>query len=316
MLGFIKEYTQSGEEWEKLINRCYRLRYQNEGYQEIPALYKGDGGIEGFTNTGIVYQCYCPEKEYSDDDLYKHFREKMHRDIGKFISTDYEQVLMKMGVHDVHEWHFVIPEYKDKRILEYKTKQEERVLEYKQNNPKKCSYIANDFKIYIKVAEDFIPEISRLTRPNKLYEIDLKLSDKSVIKWEECSSPKVENIRRKIKAVMNGVDDNDSDYKDVVGVYLKAYILGVIHMDEIRREDGDLYEQILKLKQSYKRRIEIRTKIQCDHSMNQQVFLDIMDEFAKTLEDKFHFLTQESREDLLYDIIGEWLADCPMQFKM
>ena len=43
MLDFIQQYL-TGEEWEKLCNSCYRMKYQEEGYQEIPAAYKGDGG--------------------------------------------------------------------------------------------------------------------------------------------------------------------------------------------------------------------------------------------------------------------------------
>ena len=42
MLEFIKQYL-SGEKWEKLCNSCYRIRYQEMGYQEIPAQYRGDG---------------------------------------------------------------------------------------------------------------------------------------------------------------------------------------------------------------------------------------------------------------------------------
>ena len=45
MLEFIKQYL-SGEKWEKLCNSCYRIRYQEMGYQEIPAQYRGDGGID------------------------------------------------------------------------------------------------------------------------------------------------------------------------------------------------------------------------------------------------------------------------------
>ena len=34
MLDFIQQYL-TGEEWEKLCNSCYRMKYQEEGYQEF-----------------------------------------------------------------------------------------------------------------------------------------------------------------------------------------------------------------------------------------------------------------------------------------
>lgn len=58
VLEFIQSYL-NGNAWEKLCDSCYRSRYQENGYQELPAAVGGDGGIEGYTMNGIVYQCYC-----------------------------------------------------------------------------------------------------------------------------------------------------------------------------------------------------------------------------------------------------------------
>ncbi|PFA58981.1 hypothetical protein, partial [Bacillus cereus] len=76
MLDLINQ-KKDGNLWEELCTKCYRMRYQSEGFHPVPAAYRGDHGIEGYTHTGIVYQCYFPEKEYSDDELYKSQRDKM-----------------------------------------------------------------------------------------------------------------------------------------------------------------------------------------------------------------------------------------------
>ena len=60
----------NGALWEDFCQLCFKLKYDAEGYQEMPA-WQGDYGIEGFTRTGIVFQCYCPDMEYSPDDLYE-----------------------------------------------------------------------------------------------------------------------------------------------------------------------------------------------------------------------------------------------------
>lgn len=70
-MTFIEGYM-TGNAWEELCVKCYRLRYQKEHYTAIPAVQGGDAGIEGFTHNGIVHQCYCPERVYSDNDLYAH----------------------------------------------------------------------------------------------------------------------------------------------------------------------------------------------------------------------------------------------------
>ena len=94
----------NGNAWEDLCVKCYRIRYQNENYTYIPAAQGGDAGIEGFTQNGIVHQCYCPEREYSDDELYAHQRDKLTKDIDKLLNNG--ERLKKLGVPTIVEWHF------------------------------------------------------------------------------------------------------------------------------------------------------------------------------------------------------------------
>lgn len=43
----------------------------------------GDYGIEGWTADGHVFQCYCPEKDDTQDELYEALRRKITADIPK-----------------------------------------------------------------------------------------------------------------------------------------------------------------------------------------------------------------------------------------
>lgn len=86
IMSFIEGYM-TGNAWETLCVQCYRLRYQSDDYTAIPAVQGGDAGIEGFTNKGIVHQCYCPERPYSDNELYTHQREKLTTDIEKLMKN-------------------------------------------------------------------------------------------------------------------------------------------------------------------------------------------------------------------------------------
>jgi len=135
------ESSLNGTEWQRICDSCYRLRYQDEGYTAIPSIIGGDGGIEGFTRTGIVYQCYCPERKYSDDDLYEHLRDKVTKDINKLLDPKYAKRLKDLGVPVIKEWHLVIPEYKDSRILQQVENKKLDVLTEKQTDPDKYSHI-------------------------------------------------------------------------------------------------------------------------------------------------------------------------------
>ena len=134
VLQFIEGYM-SGNAWEDLCVMCYRMRYQDEHYTPISAAQGGDGGIEGFTQNGIVHQCYCPEKNYSDEDNYTHMRDKMTKDIGKLLKPEYIKKLKDWGVPSIKEWHFVIPEQNDSRIVKHAETKRKEVLAAKKSNP-------------------------------------------------------------------------------------------------------------------------------------------------------------------------------------
>lgn len=87
IMTFIEGYM-NGDAWEELCVSCYRLKYQTQNYTAIPAVHGGDAGIEGFTCNGIVHQCYCPEREYDDKELYEHQRDKLTADIEKLMNNE------------------------------------------------------------------------------------------------------------------------------------------------------------------------------------------------------------------------------------
>ncbi|GMA60380.1 hypothetical protein NZD89_12305 [Alicyclobacillus fastidiosus] len=78
-----KHGTYDGDSWEEHCQLLLKKKYDSEGYQEMVAHTKGDHGIEGFTRTGLVFQCYCPDEEYEPGKLYEEQKDKVTRDLNK-----------------------------------------------------------------------------------------------------------------------------------------------------------------------------------------------------------------------------------------
>lgn len=304
----------NGNEWENLCVQCYRIRYQKDNYTAIPATQGGDAGIEGFTYKGVVHQCYCPERDYSDNELYDHQRDKLTVDIEKLKKN--ANRLKALGVPPVVEWHFNIPEYKDTRILTHAESKRQEVIKAKKDKPSDYVHIADDFQIVIKTAEDFTPEISRIIRTS-LSDMQLNLAMKHLSEpnWAKCNSEKVANIRRKIKAIML-VEDADEALNKVVGIYVDCYISGLEIMNNLRVLFPEIYEEIYRLEQSYKREVSIKTLMNTDKTMNRTLFDTILNEFHSKLERDFSSkFTAASIGELKQDLIASWLADCSMEFR-
>ncbi len=314
ILDFISD-NLDGDSWEQWCDSCYRDRYQLQNYRKIPAIVGGDAGIEGFTQEGIAYQCYCPERQYSDNELYDHLRDKMTRDIAKLLADKNGKRLKGMGVPPIKEWHFVIPQYKDARILTHAATKTDEVLSKKAQNPKEYEYIDDNFRIYIKEAEDFKVELTRIIR-NTLVDPKLNLAVKMVkeVDWTKCETEKVENIKRKIKAVTN-LPEEDDDFKDVVQFYVEAYLKGIEILNSLRVSYSEIYEDLHSLEQQYKRDVSIKTKMSTDHSMNNTLFNQILNEFEDTLAQEFTYFSKPSIMELKHDLISGWLADCSMEFR-
>lgn len=314
ILNLIEGY-KTGNNWEDLCVQCYRLRYQNDNYTHIPAISGGDAGIEGYTNNGIVHQCYCPEREYSDNDLYEHLRDKLSDDIGKLLKNG--KRLKALGVPPIVEWHFNIPEYKDSRIISHIETKRQEVINVKNEKPEDYTYIADGFRIVIKTAEDLKPEICRIIRTNLA---DLQLNQ--IIKhsetpdWSKCDSEKVANIRRKIKAVMSVQEDDNEDLNKVVSIYIENYISGLEIMNNLRTTVPEIYEDIFQLEQSYKREVSVKTLMNTNKSMNISLFETILNEFQAKLERVFsQRFNETSISELKQDLVASWLADCSMEFR-
>lgn len=314
ILNLIEGYMD-GDAWEDLCVRCYRMKYQGQHYVAIPAVHKGDAGIEGYTKTGIVHQCYCPERDYSDNELYDHQRDKLSADIKKLLENASRMQLL--GIPVIHEWHFNIPEYKDSRILAHATAKQAEVLSKKSKNPSACSHIAEDFQIIIKIAKDLAPEISNILRTTITNSrLNLAVQHSSSPDWSQCDSAKIENIRRKIKAVMHVDDDSDPALNKVIGLYVDYYISGMENMANLRISFPEIYEDLYRLEQSFKNEVSIKTLMNTDHSMNQSVFTTILTDFGEKLEKEFSTIfNQASIAEIKQDLIASWLADCSMEFR-
>lgn len=311
--SFLKDYM-NGNNWEDLCVKCYRIRYQNDNYTAIPATNGGDAGIEGFTNKGIVHQCYCPERNYSDNELYEHQRNKLSTDIDKLKKNGTR--LYALGVPPIIEWHFNIPDYKDSRILAHAEVKRQEIINAKKENPSGYVHISDDFQIAIKTAKDFTPEISRIIRENLAnVKINAEIKHNNEIDWTKCDSVKVENIRRKIKAVML-VDDMNDSLDRVVEIYISCYINGMEIMNNLRANFPEIYEDVFNLEQSYKSEVAIKTLMNTDKKMNSSLFNEILNDFQANLEHNFTpMFTSASIFELKRDLVASWLADCSMEFR-
>lgn len=316
ILSYIDGYL-NGNAWEELCVKCYRMRYQNEHYTPISAAQGGDGGIEGYTQSGVVNQCYCPEKDYSDQKCYEHMRDKMTKDIKKLLDPKYQQRLCEWGVPQIREWQFAIPKQEDSRLVKHAEDKRKEVLAAKAKSPKDYPCIHDEFKIIIKCADDFASEICKIVlAPHRDYLLNLCIKNGNVIDYTKCDSVKVENITRKMKAIKQTDNDSDEDVKCLVDYYIKAYLSGIDILNNLRLTFPEVYETLVGLEQICKGDVFIKTRMVSDTSENSKLFWNLLDEFENKLKEQFSTtIDLASIGEIKQDLVASWLADCSMEFR-
>lgn len=302
-----------GDSWERLCQKCYKLKYSNENYREIPANPGGDAGIEGFTSTGIVNQCYYPEGDYTDEEYYNHLRDKMTTDIHKLLDPDYKKRLIAFGVPIIKQWHFLIPKYRDNKILNHAKNKADEVKQKRLSDIKQYDYISDQFEIVVQEAENLQAEIYQVSVydawKNKL---DITTSVKEA-NWLDCPSEKTDNIKRKIAAIKQV--NEDDEIEDMVRIYAEAYIRGIDLMTKLSESYKDLFCDLQLMLKRYKNKVEKKTALNPNSNENYSLFMSILEDFESELDKRFPSLNDNSTTELVEDLIGTWLADCSLKFK-
>jgi hypothetical protein len=150
-----------GGSWERLCQSVFKMRFAADGYQPIPPS-PGDFGLEGFCKlSGMAFQCYCPEKNYSQKDLHRHQVNKITTDLKKL--RDYEdQLLRRVGATKITRWCFVTPDIAHNDLLEHAEKKQEEAKAWN------LSLLHKDFKVLLHDADFYKVEIQALNHAQGL----------------------------------------------------------------------------------------------------------------------------------------------------
>lgn len=298
---------KTGEEWQDICNKVFCLHYEQEGYQTVPDTYGGDLGIEGFTRTGKLFQCYFPEGDYTSAELNTHLQKKMTNDIKKLLENGKELSVILNDIK-VHKWIFVIPNYSDKKILSHAMKKKNEVKLKKKKDS--LDYIADDFDILIYHDDHFALEFQTLATVGEVKTdlTDTKYSEQS---WKDCDASLIDNIKRKINNVFY---DSTEDAENVISQYLDAYAKGVSQIMRLQNSNPHLFDDFNKIKNSQERKIELQCKRKADN--NNDLFFSLLDDFELRIKEKLgRSFSDDTIEELKDYLISDWLMRCPLDFK-
>jgi len=298
-----------GDSWEALMQICLRIKYELEHYQQLPAS-PGDYGIEGFTQTGKVFQCYCPDSDYTSEELYEKQRDKVTKDLNK-LRTYEMQLQGYLKETKIKQWIFLIPSYKKKEIVRHCLDKAEEIRSWG------LSIVDPSFQVLIHDMDNFTTEIGiALQSEGKVIlqaEKD-EVNPAKVIQWKEQSIDYVDNaLRKHLKRFPQETNKTEMKVNELTDISITDFLNGESILTTWKQIYPDSYEKFLLLSSQLEN--EIRELCMFPSNDNNELYLEIKIKTFERIKSGFSFLDDVTITDLTNRMVAYWIIRCPLDFE-
>ncbi len=293
-----------GDSWEEICQICFQLKYEEDGYQEMVAHTQGDLGIEGYTRDGKVFQCYCPKKNYSANELFEKQRNKITSDLGKLIAYR-KEIKEYLGDIKIKRWYFITPFYLNKDIVKHCVKKAEEMRNYGLDilDPN-FDVLINDIKFIAKE----IPYALNLNNFKINVNLEKEITCEEVEYFKKSDVKGIDNLVRKSSALIKNPKFRDKYIENQI----KNYLIGKQKFDILDSNFKVTYEKILRLMTSFQDDVEDICMLESDESSANKIMKKLEDKYQQRLIEELG----DSVELVLIDSIkrysiSDWLIRCP-----
>lgn len=299
--------TFDGNSWEALCQQVFKKKYGQDGYQHIPAT-PGDFGLEGYClDTGVGFQCYCPNAHYTRKELHERQRDKITEDLGK-LKTFRDQISERLGDATLSHWDFVTPEIAHNDLIAHARKKEKEVRSW--NLP----FLAADFTIRLRDADYYLVEINQILAATG-QGLDFESGLAVLPSLGESSEIYEENILRKCEARL-AVKKQSARHSDLVSKLHQRTLQSFLESDgyfrNIEKTAPVLYYKVARLISAF------------EHYVQEQQLTwtgppeDLTNLLRQELEGRLSRLGPEMTDatagTLARHMIARWLAICSLDY--
>lgn len=293
----------SGEEWQ---NYCRELLAARHGadYQPVPDTVWGDWGIEGYTSSGIVYQCYAPDEPLTNSQLYEKQRDKMTVDLGK-LRTNVEKIAAVVAPSEIRCWVLLAPRVEDKAILEHGAK---KAGEIRGQN---LLGVSDEFVVRVHTAADFPTERRLLDEALTVAVPQLQVgTDDEVAQFAVDEDLEVGTLDEKLSRLLREV--NSGNLASLRLEFLRHYVVGRQLEDWIRRHHPALWERWQHSREGVKR--TLRTTELTSFDLPNERLRTLLSALENSASSAVPSVKGSDANSLAWGTISTWLLECPLDF--
>lgn len=295
--------TYDGNEWERRVLTWLHLRYPGGEFEEVPAEHHGDFGLDGFSRDGIAYQCSAPQTPLKVKELFENQRNKMNKDIDKFIENE-KDLLEVFGTLKIKSWWFVVPQHRSSKLLQHATSKASFVQS-------KClPYVETNFHIHIATGEDFAIERQATVkmRVASLQLVESEVLEVEVQDWADQNDQFVTVLDRKIRAYSG--ETREQKIRSLRDQWIERFIAGENTLKKMQIDYPDIWQEFRALKKRREKGLFTKYSTATAGTL---VLQETLNQFRSEIEDNLPNLVGRA-EELSVATVAEWLLQCPLDF--
>lgn len=300
MLDSLKD----AKSWERYFKDIVKLHYRPCNYKDVPDKHTGDFGIECYTLSGHVFQCYLPEQNSDLAKLLDAQKSKIRRDIKKFTVDNVNDFAKLFGDLKISRWILATPYNQSAELAQYCSEKSIKVRAVG------LSYVSDDFEIIVHTADDYPQEAKQLQKT--IYQLTLsfdEVSEQKKLSWIDENIAFLKNLDLKIPKI----EKNSSLYEQRRSFIVQKYLEYQNLFDLLRTDWADLYETIYRCVSHRQSNLEGRFLIS-NEAQPSVIIKEEIEQLRRDIHNEIKTLKSSDLEIIIWGVIADWLIRCPLDF--
>lgn len=295
----------SPKDWEKYFKDIVRLHYLPANYRDVPDKHVGDFGIECYTLTGHVFQCYLPEQTADLKKLVDAQRNKINSDIKKFTDTNVVELTKLFGKIRITRWILATSANESAVMAQFCAQKSIEVRDLG------ISYISDDFEILIHTEIEYPKEVSSLRREN--YQMSFEFNDtslESATVWISQNSEFLSKLDMKLPKIKS----DPAKLIEIRTFIIQKYLDYQNLMDLLRLEWASIYSVVFNCIQHRENSLIGRFILDDGKTLPGEVIKDEMMKLHNNISEEVKSFKGTDLEKIKWGVIADWLIRCPLDF--
>jgi len=289
--------------WENYFKDVLRKYYGPSNMKDIPDSYGGDFGIECYSFSGHVFQCYLPEETSDKKKITKLIKNKIRKDIHKIVVKNIKEFERLFEGMNVSRWVLLTPQYVDSDIAVYCSAKSAKVRRMG------LSYISDDFQITVQTEADYKAEVKSLRQ--SVYQLSLMydpVGNSDAETWIDSNVDFLSKLNTKLPKVV------DKDKVLAMKSFLaQKYLEYQNLLDYLISEWPEIHRKISDLIDN--RRSYLESRFLTDSGKQPDAV--IKGEIIKLKDDicnEIETIKTSDLELIVWGVVADWMIRCPLDF--